>query len=225
VIVLLGCLHPYSSYSVVLVLPCCAGADYVCREGLMAANSGNVPLSMEVIGGVITLPSGGHCQATDLQPGTHTVCDVMWSMSNAEVEMGEGALHVLAQVNTTDQPAWSTFYSTSAKLAAVQVPRMAVTLEHVPTTRPTGAGEVVGAGGPATKRLLQLWLVGMKARAAQSACSYGCSQPNSPSRRAPGVQVQLSHCAVSLIMLEMCAYGRSCFTRCGQQLQCSQLVK
>jgi hypothetical protein len=134
----------------------------------MAANSGNVPLSMEVIGEFVKLPSGGRCRATDLQPGAHTMCDVMWSMPHAEVEMGEGALHLSAQVNTTDQPAWSTILSTSAKLAALQVPRMAVTLEHVPSTRPTGAGELVGAACPVPKQLLQLWLVGMSPRAAQS---------------------------------------------------------
>jgi hypothetical protein len=167
---------PCSCYSVLLLLPCCAGADYVCREGLMAANSGNVPLSMEVIGGVITLPFGGRCQATDLQPGAHIVCDVMWRMSHAEVEMGEGALHVSAQVNTTDQPAWSTMHSTSAKLAAVQVPRMAVTLEHVPSTRPTGAGELVGCL-LCDQTAPTVIACGYKHTCCPNACSYGCSKP------------------------------------------------
>lgn len=108
-------------------------------------NTGNVPfLPFEVNNSHVTHPSGGGpCRASGLNPSERSVCDIRWSLSQAEVEMGKSVTELIVRANTTDQPDSVMTYSTVARISATQMPRLGTSLEVVSPSmaRPLTPGE------------------------------------------------------------------------------------
>lgn len=108
-----------------------AGLEFFCPDALLVKATGNVPMSVKVMPELAFLSDGSPCELAALQPMDTLVCDLAWTLTKQELELGEGIVHLSIAGNDTGGSLAGLAYVASAALPAVQVPAMSLALEQL----------------------------------------------------------------------------------------------
>lgn len=79
---------------------------------------------------VFSVMGGSPCQSKMILPANQINCDVSWSLSQDEVEMGQGVAQLAAQGSDIKYPNMSVVYVATGRIRAIQVPRLVTTLQQ-----------------------------------------------------------------------------------------------
>lgn len=121
-------------------------------------------MALQSLSANVLLPDGSPCRHGDVQPRDTVLCDVAWTLSQPELELGESLVQVSIQGNDTGSTASglaSTSYTATAFLQVPQSPCMTVTVEQAEPVRAIQAGERVHHTSVASSQMLVFALMSL----------------------------------------------------------------
>lgn len=125
-----------------------AGRDYYCPDGLVVHNDGNTPMSLAALSASVLLPDGAHCRYSEVHPDETVSCDIAWSLSQTELELGETFVQITVQGNDTGSSAASLNFTTAAAVPVPHAPAMTVKLEQAEPPSALVPGVFSGTSAP-----------------------------------------------------------------------------
>lgn len=107
-----------------------AGLHVFCQDGVEIVNSGNVPMAYKATRGGAQFSDGSPCQGNKLQPTERQLCDLTWTLEQANMESGEAIIQLAVVGNDTSDPQATAAYTGSTKLFVAINPGVALELEQ-----------------------------------------------------------------------------------------------
>lgn len=105
-------------------------------------------MSLAALSASVLLPDGAHCRYSEVHPDETVSCDIAWSLSQAELELGETFVQITVQGNDTGSSAASLNFTTAAAVPVPQAPAMTVKLEQAEPPSALVPGVLSGTSAP-----------------------------------------------------------------------------
>jgi hypothetical protein len=123
-------------------------------------NDGNTPMSLAALSASALLPDGSPCRYSEVHPDETVSCDIAWSLSQAELELGETVVQVTVQgKDTGSSPATSLNFTAAAAVPVPQAPAMSVKLEQTEPPSALVRGVLSGLSALVSVMHTTCWLV------------------------------------------------------------------